>query len=378
MSLPTTSIPKNEVPDPQERLFDPDLFPSLVPVSGARAQKFDGKPFPSAGKCPGLMKADGRCSPLPTWTVMKTSERPFRDHVARGGNIGLRGTASDALSFAFIDIDTPHPDLARLAREMAISMLGDTVVRYSSGNKCALIYRAPPGGLPRMSITLEHPDFPGVKQTIEVLSKGRQIVIHGRHANGVDIYRLDREFPPVSSLPLISAGDVAVTSYLGHFADEAARLYGALVIATTNGRSHEITEEQKAALEGYAASEDARSLIDIACEQFPRPLIKQDVTRLLRSTDTLKNISEGIEINPGCFTAGVEAAKCGLVADEAIFIVLAALQKAIGTRDEAEWADRYDKAPGAVTRGWESGWKAVLRSGLVDFSFDPPLIEDDE
>jgi hypothetical protein len=107
--------------------------------------------------------------------------------------------------FQAIDIDIDDPDLASRARSLAVTMLGETIVRYRPNSpRVLLLYRVSEGEPGKTTI-----GTPG--RQIEVLGHGQQFVAFGLHASGVRL-EWDPQSPAdtvADDLPAVNGEQIA-------------------------------------------------------------------------------------------------------------------------------------------------------------------------
>jgi P4 family phage/plasmid primase-like protien len=92
-----------------------------------------------------------------------------------GANIGIMGD-----HFPGLDIDVDDPELAMVIAAQAFKQLGTGPLRTSTGSRLLIPYRTDEP-FARMALKIM---YKGVEHTVEVLGKGRQYVVHGKHPSG--------------------------------------------------------------------------------------------------------------------------------------------------------------------------------------------------
>lgn len=97
--------------------------------------------------------------------------------VAHAANTGI---LADRLRI--IDVDVDDVELAGQVRTLALTMLGETIVRHrDNSGRCALLYAATAGSPTKRVLS-------GKRGKIEVLGHGQQLVVHGIHPTGRPLY----------------------------------------------------------------------------------------------------------------------------------------------------------------------------------------------
>ncbi len=145
------------------------------------------------GKVPGHLRQDG------TWTGYAwQTHAPERGEVLRwmqqGANIGLR-----AEHFPAVDIDVLDAELASAIENLARLTMGPAPTRVGLAPKRLLLYRtATPFARMRMRITEGN-----TEHLIEVLAKGQQFLVAGRHPSG-SVYQWSRDALRVEELEEIT------------------------------------------------------------------------------------------------------------------------------------------------------------------------------
>jgi len=176
--------------------------PGLLPIIPADAELTDGSSIPdkSKGKTPGFRTPAGKWYGHKDWT--KHTLKDDREHQRKifakwdvwypGGKpiIGL-----NARLFPAIDIDIDNL-FAETARDIAFEVFGPTIVRgRPNSRKILLMYRLDQSG---PFITKQRHDYcdpDGNEFKVEILGKGQQYLIEGRHPSGVDYAWVDGKTP---------------------------------------------------------------------------------------------------------------------------------------------------------------------------------------
>ena len=132
-------------------------------------------------------------------------------------NVAVAFGAASGDTFA-LDIDALDPDLSRELRALAFDMLGVTpFVRIGRAPKVALIYRHPPGDVPRnisRKFVTPGTDKAG-EDGLEVLARGKPLTLHGLHHITGRYFHWPESNPltsPPTDAPLVTSADV--TRYL--------------------------------------------------------------------------------------------------------------------------------------------------------------------
>ena len=165
------------------------------------------------GKVPGLRKSDG------TWIGYRGFTDPDNGATPEkakrwdewGANVGLLGNR-----FPGVDIDVDSEELAQLAEDIAIEVLGDAPVRHSRGARRLLPYRTE-APFKRLALDFEHE---GVRYTVEVLCEGRQYLVAGTHPSGVEYRWTPRPLWELTPANLPTISERGVRTFLERLRDE--------------------------------------------------------------------------------------------------------------------------------------------------------------
>jgi hypothetical protein len=176
---------------------DADLHPSSA------AHKLLQRGTDARGKMPGVKGDDGRWRGVDLNAVV-AEEDSLVIWDRMGASVGL------ALGHGLIavDIDTRHRETADAIYRIAMERLGRAPIRFGNKPKALLLYAADdevPYGQVRFVTPVESdPQRPAL---VEILSRGRQCVVHGPHPSG-SRYHWPQGLPPASALPVVTAEDV--------------------------------------------------------------------------------------------------------------------------------------------------------------------------
>jgi hypothetical protein len=155
------------------------------------------------------------------WNRHEGTPDLVRAFIARGSNLGMLGR-----EFCAIDGDITAPGLAKIARDLALEILGSAPCRGRDDSpKWLLQYVG--NGLRKRRFECTTED--GKTHAVELLATGQQYAIHGRHPDGC-MYRWDREPDPWNA-SVITAEQI--DTYFRTLADRFVRIAGATI--TKNG-----------------------------------------------------------------------------------------------------------------------------------------------
>jgi RecA-family ATPase len=203
-SLPgaQTAAPKPAKPtsDNQFRRFWTAGYTRLIPIAPPGC---DVSPTSSLaerqediGKVPGELGPNGWRG-LPDWQKRETTEADLDRWHKMGAGIGLK--TGDGL--IAVDIDVMDKVLSELCGTTATQIMGASLNRIGRRPRRAKLYRTSEP-VPYQRITFDG----GV---VEILSDGKQLVVHGIHPGTGQPYEWERGLPRYDELPVVSAAQVA-------------------------------------------------------------------------------------------------------------------------------------------------------------------------
>jgi len=173
----------------ERTLFAPWLLP-IIPV-GAPLTSGSTVPEKNKGKTPGFRTNHGEWYGHADWTKHALTGDPKRQHKILGAwddwyPDGQPIIGINARLFPAVDIDINNP-FAETARDVAFDILGPTIVRgRPNSQKKLLMYRLRQPGYFITKQRRVYSDPDGNEFAVEILGKGQQYLIEGRHPSGVD------------------------------------------------------------------------------------------------------------------------------------------------------------------------------------------------
>lgn len=146
---------------------------NLAPVAALRARLW------AAGFRPVGVVTGDKMPRIANWQERARRNPPAdAEEPPRGDHLNT-GILCDGLRA--IDVDIDDTEAAARIKDMALTMLGETIIRTRSNSpRCALVYRAAEDSPKKRTLT-------GAAGKIEVLGHGQQLHAFGRHPSGVEL-----------------------------------------------------------------------------------------------------------------------------------------------------------------------------------------------
>lgn len=158
------------------------------------------------GKAPGEIWSSGKWGGLKGWETIVATEAQLDYWHSIGASVGLR-TGDGVL---VIDIDSHEPEVAEALEADAVATLGPSPSRVGLLPKRALVY-AIEGSMPYQALSYDRAGQEGVepkdriKDQIEFMAGGKQMVMFGIHQKSGKPYRWVRPLLPFDQLTKVSA-----------------------------------------------------------------------------------------------------------------------------------------------------------------------------
>ena len=201
------------------------------------------------GKCPGVRKRDGK------WIGYDFlhAEYPSQKEVGLwqdedGANIGIL-----AENFPGLDIDCEDYNLVRFIMQEAREVLGDAPVRTSREPRRLLVYRT---AVPFARIACRI-QYRGKEHVVEMLGKGRQYLVAGKHPSGSDYGWEDGDLAQWKPHELAEVTPEQVLAFFQHIKE---RLGGRATVVIEGTGS---TSDERAPVQDHLMGPDIRSLAEV-------------------------------------------------------------------------------------------------------------------
>ncbi|RWA81480.1 MAG: hypothetical protein EOQ31_31540 [Mesorhizobium sp.] len=143
------------------------------------------------GKAPGVRLPNGKWVGLKNWSKHAATESALAEWHAMGASVGLR--CDECLA---IDIDASEREVAERVEALTLDMLGPSPLRIGNDPRRMLFYR-PTAEFRYKSLSFMHGK---TKEKIEVMPKGKQVVVYGVHAKTGKPYAWPRRPVPLAEL----------------------------------------------------------------------------------------------------------------------------------------------------------------------------------
>lgn len=152
------------------------------------------------GKVPGRLGPYGWAG-LPKWREYQATPKDIRKWARTGANVGL-----NAERFPGVDIDVDNKELSLRLLDVVTEVLGPAPTRLSRGARLLLVYRADEP-FPKQKI---HITFRGGEHVVEILGRGQQYLVHGKHPKGKKYrwWKVNLWDWPADKLTTITAADI--------------------------------------------------------------------------------------------------------------------------------------------------------------------------
>lgn len=148
------------------------------------------------GKVPGVKGSDGEWRGV-RFTAIEAQESDLAAWNEMGASVGVKMGAG----LIAVDVDTKDKRMARAVYELAAETLGAAPVRFGQRPKCLLLYRAPEDcGYRSVRFETDVDE----RAAVEVLTEGRQIVVHGEHPKTGEPYVWPQGLPHAEALTEIT------------------------------------------------------------------------------------------------------------------------------------------------------------------------------
>lgn len=188
----------------QFRRFAALGYSRLIPITPPGAQVSERsslfKRQKDLGKAPGIRGADGLWRGV-DWMKLQPTDADFDAWHDMGAGVGLRLGAG----LIAVDIDTLDPVAGDVCGRAATELLGPSPNRVGRSPKRAKLYRVT-GPVPYQRVTFEG-------GAVEILTEGRQMVVHGVHPATGKPYEWPAGVPEARTLPEVTPQ--AVAAFLG-------------------------------------------------------------------------------------------------------------------------------------------------------------------
>jgi hypothetical protein len=149
------------------------------------------------GKTPGVRNRDGDWSGF-DWLPYEADERDLHRWNAMGAGVGIK----TGRGLIVIDADTKNENHARIIRDVIAEHLGDMPIRIGNYPKAAYVCRVDgPFQYSRVEFG-ERDDKNRLLDRVEILSDGRQFVVHGIHPKTQKPYTWAKPLLPFDELPI--------------------------------------------------------------------------------------------------------------------------------------------------------------------------------
>src|ERR1700754_788135 len=148
------------------------------------------------GKVPGERQLSGMWTGMRGWQTLVSTDAMHQLWHTWGAGVGMKMGGG----LIAVDIDVLDKELSDLCGTLATQTMGPSRNRIGRRPKRATLYRT------SEPVPYQRIKFDG--GVVEILSEGKQLVVHGIHPGTGQPYEWDQGVPKFSELPVVSAADV--------------------------------------------------------------------------------------------------------------------------------------------------------------------------